>query len=71
MSLTIELPERLRVGLEAVAVSRGTDPELLAQTWLQEQVDAAQRESVCNMLRDWRENGDVEEQTETWEILRA
>lgn len=73
MTLTLELSDGLEERLQQAAADSGMSPQELALRVLDQSLphDAeAKRRRAIELLRQWREEGDEEEQRETWEALK-
>jgi hypothetical protein len=73
MTLTLDLRPELQEQLKREAAQRGLSPEKLAVALLEEAVPgyrASRNAAAIEMLRSWAEEGDEEEQRETFEALK-
>jgi hypothetical protein len=70
MSIVLDLPDLDRSALQREAERQGVSPEALGVSLLQNGLVALRVKAFEQYRKDWIENGDEEEQRETWEILR-
>lgn len=70
MSLTLELNQAVDTALRDEAERRGVSPEELAQTVLGENLPLRPKGSLSALIQSWIDDGDEEEQRETWEALK-
>jgi hypothetical protein len=73
MTLTLEIDPRLEARLRSAASVEGLKAEEYAVRILEAQVPrtrAGNPQKARELLRRWREEGDLDEQTDTWNALK-
>jgi hypothetical protein len=70
MSIVLDLPDLDRSALQREAERQGLSPEALAASWIHNGLSDARKKAWEQYRRDWIENGDEEEQRETYQTLR-
>lgn len=70
MSITLELRDSVAIALREEAERRGLRPEDLAETLLSENLPVLRpKGSLSALIQSWIDDGDEDEQRETWEAL--
>jgi hypothetical protein len=70
MSVTIELSDPVGMALHDEASRRGVPAQELAETLLSESLPVKRKGSLSALIQSWIDEGDEEEQRETWEALK-
>jgi hypothetical protein len=70
MGILLNLSDLDRSALQREAERQGTSPEALAASWIHHGLSDLRKKAWEQYRKDWIENGDEEEQRETYEALR-